>query len=270
MLCAHRTSFIVSTLLLAAWLAPAGTASAAPIVWSGLTTSFTKPAGADHTLPANQDALTPNVVLTRDGTAGLFNIAQESAYDKLNKTSPLDTEWATSLNNPAQTIDATNWPALGFTSWASAYGGPTNLATNITTLDAVVHLITDDIYLDLRFTNWGVGFTSGGGFSYQRAEAATVTTGDYNGNGSVDAADYTVWRDTLGQSVTTPGDGADGNQSGDVDDGDYTFWKQHFGATVPGAAAGATVAAVPEPAAAVLALVGVMFAAGFRRWRLGA
>ena len=35
------------------------------------------------------------------------------------------------------------------------------------------------------------------------------TTGDYNGDGTVDAADYTVWRDTFGQEVDE-GTGADG------------------------------------------------------------
>ena len=61
--------------------------------------------------------------------------------------------------------------------------------------DAVVHLVgdaidpTDNIYLDLRFTGW----TSAGGFSYQRAGNAItppMATGDYNENGLVDAADY--------------------------------------------------------------------------------
>jgi Domain of unknown function (DUF4082) len=54
----------------------------------------------------------------------------------------------------------------------------------------------------------GVGSLFGPNFLY----VPSTTTGDYNGNGIVDAADYTVWRDHLGQSVsvtlpndTTPG-----------------------------------------------------------------
>ena len=31
-----------------------------------------------------------------------------------------------------------------------------------------------------------------------------MLTGDYNGNGIVDAADYTVWRDTLGDDRSPP------------------------------------------------------------------
>ena len=58
--------------------------------------------------------------------------------------------------------------------------------------------------------------------------------GDYNNNGFVDAADYTVWRDTLGQEVLNPGDAADGDESGEIDAGDYDFWKDRFGLITKG------------------------------------
>ncbi|MEZ6099916.1 MAG: choice-of-anchor L domain-containing protein [Pirellulaceae bacterium] len=51
---------------------------------------------------------------------------------------------------------------------------------------------------------------------------------DYNNNGVVDAADYTVWKDSFGQSVP-PGTGADGNVNGVIDAADYTVWKDDFG-----------------------------------------
>ncbi len=65
--------------------------------------------------------------------------------------------------------------------------------------------------------------------------------GDYNGDGTVDAADYTIYRDTLGQSVAL-GSGADGNGNGVVDAGDYTVWANNYGAT-----SGSPAVAVPEP-----------------------
>ena len=85
--------------------------------------------------------------------------------------------------------------------------------------------------------------------------------GDYNRDGRVDAADYTVWRDTRGQNVTS-GSGADGNVDGMVDQLDYELWTTHFGdVALAGfgeqpyfaAAAGSTSVsvesnAVPEPA----------------------
>ena len=83
-------------------------------------------------------------------------------------------------------------------------------------------------------------------FLYPSLERDVVVTGDYNGNGVVDTADYVVWRDTFGQSVFWPGDQADGDQSGTIDQGDYEFWKQQFGANVTtGRGESQTV---PEPA----------------------
>ena len=46
--------------------------------------------------------------------------------------------------------------------------------------------------------------------------------GDYNHNGTVDAADYVVWRHTLGQSGTSLA--ADGDGSGTIDQADYDEW----------------------------------------------
>jgi hypothetical protein len=73
--------------------------------------------------------------------------------------------------------------------------------------------------------------------------------GDYNQNGIVDAADYTVWRDRLGGSVAAYS-GADGSGNGIVDAADYDLWKMHFGQVVPTSGAGAATA-LAEPVAPV-------------------
>jgi hypothetical protein len=52
---------------------------------------------------------------------------------------------------------------------------------------------------------------------------------DYNRNTSTDAADYVLWRDTLEQVVTNPGDGADGDMSGVIDQPDYDAWRAALG-----------------------------------------
>lgn len=64
---------------------------------------------------------------------------------------------------------------------------------------------------------------------------AVLPPGDFNGNGSVDAADYIVWRKGLGTTYT---------QS------DYSVWRANFGATA-GSGAGVGVA-VPEPTSVLL------------------
>ena len=65
--------------------------------------------------------------------------------------------------------------------------------------------------------------------------------GDFNGNGEVDAADYTVWRDSLGANVATPYAGADGNGNGIIDQADYDVWLANFGMTLPSPGGGAGV-----------------------------
>ena len=57
--------------------------------------------------------------------------------------------------------------------------------------------------------------------------------GDYNDDGIVGAADYTVYRNTLGTSGIPAFSAADGSGNGVVDRADYSVWKAHFGETLP-------------------------------------
>ena len=56
----------------------------------------------------------------------------------------------------------------------------------------------------------------------------TKPAGDFNGDYAVDAADYTVWRDTLGQTVA-PLSGADSSGDGLVNDLDREIWVANYG-----------------------------------------
>jgi hypothetical protein len=93
--------------------------------------------------------------------------------------------------------------------------------------------------------------------SLNLAPPPPVTTGDYNGDLSVDAADYTVWRDTFGQMADPKGSGADGEPDGTIDELDYNFWKTHFGNVVEGPGGGGAAIVVPEPEVLALALSGL-------------
>ena len=68
--------------------------------------------------------------------------------------------------------------------------------------------------------------------------------GDFNGDGTVNAADYVVWRKNFGTQAS------------------YDTWRSNFGHTAGGGAALPSAeplsAAVPEPATLVMLLVGAL------------
>jgi hypothetical protein len=76
---------------------------------------------------------------------------------------------------------------------------------------------------------------------------APTLAGDYTGDGLVNAADYTVWRDTLGSTTELA---ADGDASGVIDAPDYGVWTANYGASA--------ATAVPEPATWMLLAAGLL------------
>ena len=149
-------------------------------VWTGPKTTFSKAASAEVSQPANQDRITDNVWITRGDLQGIYNIKTELGYAD---SSPADTEWAWDLAgfNTGLNITATNYQNLTFSPWKAAHGGPTSGPLDTVGIPGVLHLISDDIYIDIKFLTWGQGFGSGGNFSYERStpvpEPATVGLG---------------------------------------------------------------------------------------------
>ena len=97
-----------------------------------------------------------------------------------------------------------------------------------------------------------------------------IIPGDYNGDDIVDAADYTVWRETLGQmlAINDAGTGADGNGNAAIDLADFSVWKSNFGKTRDSFGAGAIAdprSAVPEPGTLLLAALALFGAPRARR-----
>ena len=101
----------------------------------------------------------------------------------------------------------------------------------------------------------GQGLIDGQYHAYLLAPVPTLD-GDYNGNGIVDAADYTVWRNRLGQSFTLANENPAAATPGLVDVEDYAFWKSRFGEVlrlgVGSVGASPANSAVPEPANLIL------------------
>jgi hypothetical protein len=77
--------------------------------------------------------------------------------------------------------------------------------------------------------------------------------GDFNGDGNVDTADYTIWADNYTGSGGTGGTPSTGDANGDgaVDTADYTIWADSYNGS-------SAVGAVPEPDVMVLLLSGLL------------
>ena len=85
--------------------------------------------------------------------------------------------------------------------------------------------------------------------------------GDFNGDGTVDAADYVVWSDNRGAGDESAL-GGNGDGIGGVGQSDYLLWKNSFGNT----SGSGSSAAIPEPAALSLLLVTALSVlVGYRR-----
>ena len=82
-----------------------------------------------------------------------------------------------------------------------------------------------------------------------RAAPPPVLPGDFDRNGRVDAADYSLWRSQFGSTSELA---ADGNGNGVVDAADYVAWRRHFGTAANSLAA--KPQSIPEPPAGWLTL----------------
>lgn len=121
----------------------------AATIWSGPATSFT------NTVAADVDQITASVGLTRGTSQGLYNATTEAFFTHF--LSPQNTEWANGATADYSTLSYTDW-----NTWAKTINlGPPNTVG----VNAVLHLISDDIYIDIKFLAWPVG----GGFAYQRS-----------------------------------------------------------------------------------------------------
>jgi MYXO-CTERM domain-containing protein len=90
-----------------------------------------------------------------------------------------------------------------------------------------------------------------------------VVAGDYNEDGTVDAADYSVWRDHVGEP---PGTLPNDDSGKPIGQGQYDVWRANYGNSVGPTPTVLQQAAAPEPTAAWLTLC-ALGAAVLRRRR---
>lgn len=165
---------------LATGVALVGALAALPVtaatVWDGPTVSFSKPGNADPTLGQNQDRVTDLVFLTRGSRQGLYNAAAESAFAGVNGNSPAGTEWAfegLGGNPTGDAFSAQLFDNLEFDVWTASLGGERAVQGNILGRNGVLHLLSEDVYIGIEFTEWSSA-SGGGAFSYDRTSVVPL------------------------------------------------------------------------------------------------
>lgn len=167
----------------------------AQTIWTGSKITFTKANNADWTMPANQDRITSLIWITRKNNQGIYNIFSESGY--ATNVSPADTEWA--LGTTA------NLGSLTFDDWETITR-PSELAhLELPGKEFVLHLISEDIYIDVKYLSWTSG-NAGGGFSYERSTDQALGINDEKLNSLTiypnPASDYVFLNDSyIGEEV---------------------------------------------------------------------
>jgi hypothetical protein len=112
---------------------------------------------------------------------------------------------------------------------------------------------TTDIFITGLAATDSVGLST---FTQRFAQVGPLgVPGDYNQDGTINAADYTVWRNHLGAPAgTLPND----TVGGVIGQGQYNLWKSNFGQAGSGSIASLPITAVPEPATMTLLFVAVL------------
>jgi hypothetical protein len=123
--------------------------------------TFTKQDYADWNLEENQDRISEDIWLTRQNSEGLYNIAQESSYDRGGAwISPLGTQWAYGTTDEVSGSD--------YTTWRNAIRNVADIRMNELPGYTFSMRLTDaDTYYDVTFHSW-TSNGNGGGFSYTR------------------------------------------------------------------------------------------------------
>src|SRR3954471_16274788 len=93
------------------------------------------------------------------------------------------------------------------------------------------HQLGETHFGRLTMTGGSLGVIGSNLLAVGRERENVIFGGDYNKNATVDAADYPLWRKTLGSTSNLA---ADGDANGTIEQADYAFWRSRFGNRVKG------------------------------------
>lgn len=231
----------------------------------GLVFEYHVPNGGTRTGLVEFEGLHNNLVLLVDPVTGEAAIQNQSIFD-INLDGYLVTSDSSSLDTGWDSLATTLGSGWTESNPASNHLGELNLDGSLFLSGGSLPISLGDLFnvggtqdLEFEFHLDGgdtiTGVVEYGEFSVE----PPFLPGDYNVDGVVDAADYSVYRDNLGlDSAALNGRGSGGPIVGPAD---YALWVASYGSV----ASSSIATAVPEPAAlSVLALAGAL-AFGSRR-----
>lgn len=110
------------------------------------------------------------------------------------------------------------------------------------------------VYGDVRISVNAFTAFNGGQVLIDNVRVSRPISADFNGDGAVNLADYTLWRDTLGSTTDLRADATGDDLVGPED---YQRWVAEFGMAAAPSVGVAVAAAVPEPSSLVMVLAGI-------------
>ena len=176
-------------------------------------------------------------LVTRDDLSG-FASATYSLIGDQTGTSLVEAPVGSPDGNGNLIGGPANGPIIPMLSPLSNNGGPTMTHAPLAGSPAIDAGNPSIVFNPAEYDQRGAPFArvAGGRIDMGAYEVQPLPTlvGDYNGDGVVNAADYVVWRDTVGSTTDLRANGDNSNNA--IDAADYGVWKANFGET-PGAGA---------------------------------
>jgi hypothetical protein len=154
------------------------------------------------------------------------------------------------------TVASQGWPTVNNQSsiWLSNLTGDPNSGANWKRAGAAGDTLSHPAspMFDSAIDHEGGDVGSPG---YAPGAVTPNTPGDYNANGTVDAADYVVWRKFVGTTFVLPNDP---NAGTTIDEDQYETWIENFSEPAAGGGGAPEPALVPEPAGWIMTLATVL------------